>query len=369
MTTPIHIVEPTLRDETGHCFSHVRSLAEANVQLGLPLHVWAGEEAALLFAGASAIDLHPYFRRMSKRFQTLWLYRRLLRSPGRIYVMTASRTDVMMLDWAAKGCIPPGKVYLLFHWLKLNERKRAQMRKLAHRQPHIHTLAPTEGVCSVLRSCGFADAQTVPYPITPYVPSVAGESELSAFHHILYAGAARVDKGFPLVVSVVEYLAARQADVPVLIQASPPHKGIHEPGVEQALKKLSDVDYPFLDLRTDTMDSQQYRGLFAGAICLQLYDPIDYAADRISGVTLDAFSSGSPILATAGTWMARVVERFDAGMSIDDLAPSTVVAAVENIRRDFPAYRGHALTAGRTLQKENDASHLLRILADEHTQK
>ena len=43
-----------------------------------------------------------------------------------------------------------------------------------------------------------------------------------------------------------------------------------------------------------------YAKQFDGAICIQIYDRSDFA-DRISGVTLDAFMAGSPIMTTAGT--------------------------------------------------------------------
>ena len=44
--------------------------------------------------------------------------------------------------------------------------------------------------------------------------------------------------------------------------------------------------------------------MFDGAIVLQPYCREDFE-DQISGVTLDAFSAGAPVIATAGTWMAR----------------------------------------------------------------
>jgi len=54
-----------------------------------------------------------------------------------------------------------------------------------------------------------------------------------------------------------------------------------------------------------------YSALFRGRSGLQLYSRSDFA-DRISGVTLDALSHGSPIVTLPRDWMA-LVDEFGAG--------------------------------------------------------
>jgi len=363
MTLPLHVVEPTLADRTGHCYSHVLSLLEANRRLGLPIHVWADRAATGLFPDQPGVAFHAHFRHSLRRPQTFLLYRRLLRQPGRIYIPTGTRTDLLLLNWAARGTIPERKAYLLFHWLKLSQRKRRQLGKLAGRQPHVVTLAPTAGMAERLTGCGFRTARAVPYPITPIEADLLPVGP-SPFRYVLSAGAAREDKGFSHVVRLVEFLADGNSDIPVLVQTSPPHTGTHEPAVAAAMARLNAARFPHLQLRTDTLAEDQYYGLFPGSICLQLYDPHEYAADRLSGVTLDALSCGSPVIATAGTWMAKVAERFNAGVAVDTVTPESVHEAVRHICANFAVFEANARDAGRVLQDENDATHILKAVTD-----
>ena len=106
----------------------------------------------------------------------------------------------------------------------------------------------------------------------------------------------------------------------------------------------------------------EYANLFVGAICLQLYDRSDFS-DRISGVTLDAFSAGSPVVATAGTWIARMIPRFGAGVEVDDVSPPQILSAAQRIIADYARYNQLAREAGKALQHENSAETLFRALA------
>ncbi|OPZ27360.1 MAG: hypothetical protein BWZ02_01662 [Lentisphaerae bacterium ADurb.BinA184] len=360
MTPPIHIVEPTLVDKTGHCYSQVLSLLEANREWRLPLEIWAGRSAGGLFGGYGDVVVHAHFRRALRRPQALLLYRRLLRRPGRIYLPTGTRRDLVLLDLAAPGRIPEATVFLLFHWLKLSVRKRRHLERLARRQPGLVTLAPSPAIVELLVSCGFREARAVPYPITP-VAAAGGEAV--AFRHILFGGAAREDKGFGAVVCLVEALARAGASLPVLVQTSPPHTGVHTPAIAAELARLDAAGYPHLERRGRTLDEAAYFEQYRGAVVLQLYDAREYAADRISGVTLDALSCGAPVVATAGTWMGQVVERFGAGLTLGDLGPDAVRRACEAVIAEFATFSARARQAGATLQREHHGGNILRLLA------
>jgi hypothetical protein len=123
------------------------------------------------------------------------------------------------------------------------------------------------------------------------------------------------------------------------------------------------VPYPYLRLYPETLKPDEYAKLFAGAICIQLYNA-DLFSDRISGVTLDALSAGSPIVATAGTWIARMVQRFDAGKIIDSPEPETTLSAIQEIITDYPHYSKNAYAAGLVLQQENSAEFLFNTLVE-----
>ena len=360
--TILHIVEPTLESEAGHCHSFVESLCRARETGGPDLCVWAGRRARLPRLSAAGVAVRPYFRRRVRRLQEYLLLSRLLRSPGRIFIATAGRADLALLDLAARGKVPSGKVFLFFHWVRPAPGKEERFRKAARRQPHLTLLAPTESVAETLRSFGFGATRVVPYPITPAAGAPAEEPP--AFRHLLYAGAARQDKGFSAVVDLVARLAETGRDLPVVVQASADHYGKYDPRTKADIARLEGVRYPHLRILRETLDGPPYADLFRGAICLQPYNRDDFA-DRISGVTLDALSAGCPVAATSGTWMARVAERFGAGRALDDPSAPSLLAAVDGIRADYGRYRENAFRAGWTLQEENSARRLLSILAGE----
>jgi glycosyltransferase involved in cell wall biosynthesis len=356
---PVHLVEPTLESEAGHCHSFVRSLCAARREEDGAFTVYAGSRARLPNLEGPGVRVVPYFRRRVRRPQAFFLYRKLLREPGRILVSTAGRVDMALLSLAAGGKIAPAKVFLYLHWVNLTPSKRDCFRKMGARQPNLVLMGPTETVAGVFRGCGFRDVRVVPYPITP-VPAEPLHA-LGAFRHVLFAGAARQDKGFPKIVDLVCRMAKDGTGIPMTIQASPTHYGKYDEGVRSELDRLRKAAYPGLRRIPDTLDQEAYREMFEGAIVLQPYAREDFT-DRISGVTLDAFSAGAPIIATSGTWMARVADRFGAGLGLDDPTPEALLGAVDAIRGSYARFRANALEAGRTLQSEHGARNLLEAV-------
>lgn len=356
---PMNIVEPTLEGESGHCRSFLLSLCGAGIGREVSFRVYGGKRANLSGVEGARCEVIRFFSRRYRRLQAFALYRRLLRETGRIFVSTAGRTDMVLLDLAAKGGIPPGKVFLYFHWLRPSPRKMAYFRRFAVSHPGVTVLGPTDAVIGPFRECGFRDARVVPYPITPSGPD--RERSGDRFRHILFAGAARRDKGFSRVVDLMCDMTARGVAIPFSIQASPDHYEKHGEGIQADLERLRKVSPPWLKMFPDTLGGEGYRAMFQGAIVLQPYARDDFA-DRVSGVTLDAFSAGAPVIATAGTWMARVADRFAAGAAVEDLSPPALLSAVETIRADYPRYHRNALEGGRALQEEHSARHLLEVL-------
>ena len=360
MPDTINIVEPTLVNEAGHCYSFISSLCKAGDGTRM-LRLWAGRDAALTFAGKN-VQIQKHFNRKIRRLQSYFLYRRLLATPGRIFISTAGRTDLLLIDWAARGVVPPKKVYLYFHWFRPSEQKIGQLRKLALKQPNLEILGPTASVVKIFRDAGFGNANVVPYPILEQ--DVPNPAEPVAFRHLLFAGAARQDKGFSHVVDLVAHLHERGMNIPVTLQTSPEHYGKYDAKTRADLQRLQAIGYAHLQLSRETLGKTEYAAQFEGAICLQLYDTEDFS-DRISGVTLDAFSAGCPILASSGTWIARMAQRFDAGVVVEEMTPAKVLPAIQHIISNYAQFSRHASAAGETLQKENSAATLFKIIANQ----
>ena len=355
----IDIVEPTLSSEAGHCHSFVESVCAARREGEDGITLYAGSRARLPRIEGLGVRVVPYFHRRIRKPEAFLLYRKLLRGPGRIFVPTAGRADLTMLSLAAGRSIPPGKAFLYFHWVKPDPSKRDFFRRASGRQPGLTLMGPTETVAGVFRECGFRDVRVVPYPASPEPVEAAGAG--GVFRHVLFAGAARRDKGFPAVVDLVRLLSDAGSGIPMVVQASPEHYGKFDDGIPAELDRLAKASSARLTIVPETLGAAEYRAMFDGAIVLQPYSRDDFA-DRISGVTLDAFSAGAPVIATAGTWMARAALRFGAGVAIEDLSPASILSAVEGVRAEYPRFRRNALEAGSALRKEHDARRLLEVL-------
>lgn len=356
----INFVEPTLSSEAGHCHSFVESVCSARREGEGGITVYAGSRARLPRIEGMGVRVVPYFHRRVRRPEAFLLYRKLLREPGRVFVPTAGRADLTMLSLAAGRSIPPGKVFLYFHWLKPDPSKMEFFRKAARKQPDLTLMGPTETVAGVFRECGFRDVRVVPYPGSRAPTEAVGAVE-GVFRHVLYAGAARRDKGFPAVVEFARYLAGTGSVIPLTVQASPEHYGKFDEGIPAERDRLRKSSASWLRILPETLEAREYRAMFDGAIVLQPYSRDDFA-DKISGVTLDAFSAGAPVVATAGTWMARAALRFGAGVALEDPSPPSILSAVEAVRAEYPRFRRNALEAGSALREEHDPRRLLEVL-------
>jgi hypothetical protein len=96
---PVHVVEPTLVDEAGHCAARFFDLLSSAPDLRFSL--WADRRVRTDLFARATVDVQPYFFRRLRRLQAAWLYRRLLRTAGTVYVPTAGYFDLRALDLAA----------------------------------------------------------------------------------------------------------------------------------------------------------------------------------------------------------------------------------------------------------------------------
>lgn len=349
----LNIIEPTLNSYTGHCYSLVDAIAQA-----APVdqvRVWAGRESAQFWRGRGQIE--PYFFRPIRKFQSYFLFRRLLAEPGKILLSTAGTSDLILLDWATKSQIPEKKVYLYVHWLGAKASKAATLAKVAKKQPNLEILCATASTTSFFEELGFRST-TVSYPRPRMASSV---QPAQAFSHLLFAGAARLDKGFDRVADLVQDLARTQAQWPIWVQASSTHQARHGAEILAQIAKIRQSAYANLTLLENTLSPQEYQAMFSGAISLQPYSASDFE-DRVSGVTLDALSAGCPVVVTANTWLGRVVMKHNAGVVTSDLTPLGLKTAVDQVLQDYPGYSQRAMKAGQLLCQEHSAAAMMAAI-------
>lgn len=349
----LNIVEPTLNSYTGHCYSLVEAIAQA-----APVdqvRIWAGWESAKFWQGPGQIE--PYFYRSIRKFQSYFLFKRLLTEPGKLLLSTAGTSDLILLDSAAQGVIAEKKVYLYVHWLGAKAFKAAKLAKIARNQPHLEILCATASTTSFFKDIGFR-ATTVAYPRASVELTM---QPVQPFRHLLFAGAARLDKGFDRIADLVENLAQTQAEWPIWIQASATHQARHDPAILAQIAKIRQSGYLNLILLENTLSPHDYHAMFPGAISIQPYSASDFE-DRVSGVTLDALSAGCPVVVTDNTWLGRIVMKHNAGVATDDLSPSGLKRALEEVLRDYAGYSQRAAQAGQLLRHEYSAGEMMAAI-------
>ena len=358
MKNCLHIIEPTLVSESGHCNSFIESLV--NEYPNEKLVIWADKKNKLKFQSQHNLEVivKPYFFRRIRKIQSIFLYKELLKTQEKILISTANRTDLLLLNFLSKNKIPKGKVFLFFHWINLNQKKIKQLKAIATKQPNLVIIAPTETIAKDFNEAGFSNVKVIAYPITKSPQKTENEVKFKA---VSFIGAARQDKGFAKVVNLIAYAEKMNLEIPFKIQTSADHYGKYDPKTEADILRLSKSKYPRLELIQLTLSKKEYLDSFEGTICLQLYNTKDFT-DRVSGVTLDALSSSTPIITTDGTWIARQVSRFNAGIIIKNTSPAEVVLAINQIRENYKVYCKGAAYGGQTLQIEHNASNLIELL-------
>lgn len=367
MSIALHIIEPTLTGLAGHCHSLVRALADAAAECDVT--VWAGRGGNATWQPPGR--LVPYFHRRWRRLQGLWLLRRLLRdgsppgqSPGgadsRILIATAGTADLVIADWAAGGALAPQRLFLFVHWLGGKPGKARRLAAIARRQPELHILAPTVAVADFFSACGFKTS-LVPYPLAVGTDPAALPGSPVAFKHLLVAGGARLDKGFAEIVDLVAHLQSCGAQWPITVQTATEDRQRADPALQAQLSRLRGLGYRGLTLLDQALSPEAYQALFSGALVLQPYRAQDFQ-DRVSGVTLDALRAGAPLVVSAGTWMARQVRGFDAGVATADLSAPGLLRAIETVLADHARYAAGACQAGASVVSQHSARALLDVV-------
>ena len=334
----LEIVEPTLVSEAGHCaalFASLRTAAPA-----LPYRLWIDRQAQLPRIEQHGVPLQRFFRRRWRKLQAPWLYRQLLRAGDPILVPTATWFDLRALDLAAAGRIAPLRAFLYFHKWRASAARASALARLARRQPDLALFGTSEAIVQALRQAGFAHvAQVIPVLGADFTPQTG-----APFRALLSAGAARADKGFAHVVDLVEHLQATGSSLPIVVQTSGDHYGRFDERTRADRQRLRQCAYPHLTVLAETLDAQQYQGLFAGTICLQPYGRTDYA-DKMSAVTFDALRSGAPIITVAGTTMAAIAEHSGAGVVVEQPTPQALLQACTTVIQQYPRYSDRARSA------------------------
>jgi len=355
----INVVEPTLASEAGHCAALLRGLRAAAPAMAL--RVWIDRHAQLPGWHDGAMQLEPVFHRRWRKLQALLLYRRLLRAADPVLIPTATYFDLRALDLAARGILPPHRVFLYFHKLRVGARRARALALLARRQPALELFGTSDEIVARLRAAGFTQVRRILPVLAAGGSATPAGAAPPPFRCLLAAGAARADKGFSRIVDLVEWMAQSGSTLPIAVQTSGDHYGRYDERTAADLVRLRACRYQGLTLLDDTLDGARYAALFPGAICLQPYERAEYA-DKMSAVTFDALRAGAPVITLSGTTMADIVANSGAGMVIDEAGPQVLLAAAGAVLARYPDLQARAFAAGAAFDPANSWAPLVERL-------
>ncbi|MDX8409855.1 MAG: hypothetical protein R8J84_07455 [Mariprofundales bacterium] len=355
----LHILEPTLINDAGHCFTVASALIGAASMRQLPIHLWLGKEADSQLISASGVQLTPYFSRKLRRIQLHFLLRRLLADGETVFVPTASRSELLAYALIPRRLRQRGKVVFYVHQMGMDGRRFARLQWIARKAPEARILTTTEALADAIRRAGLRNVQRQACPFA--LPHEAPES--THFCQVIFPGMARMDKNLPLVAKLIACMQTTQSTIPLLLQAGPNHHGEYAPDVAALLSQIRQLDYPHLTMPSCAMHGEAYLEQFVGGICLQPYR-VDQYANKISGITLDALARGCPVVVRQGIWPATMVAQFDAGVVVDSEDAAAWLRAIEMVIGDYARYQANCRQAYLYLQQEHDPSHLLATLQE-----
>ncbi len=357
----LRVLEPNLVGASGHYGEFVRALALRAGGTFRTIEVRCDRDARLgSLAGCAPLEFRPSFPSAGRRAAEWRALREAASLPDPFLVLTARTPDVVMLEACSRiGRLPLEHARLYFHWRERSPAKRAATAACAKVRREALAIAPTPTTAEFLRATGWSRVIEIPYPaIAPAGPFPAGP-----LGRLLVAGAARMNKGIDKVAMLAERLAARRDPVELLVQSTGKRRsGATGRAEAVAIARVRGSGCPGLRIDPEAPDRAQYVDRFRGSLVLTPYCPRTFA-DNVSGIALDALLHGAPVVATAGTWQARVIERFGAGTVMRAWDADSLDDAVADARRRWDEVSAGAVAAASALASEHDPAHLVRALA------
>jgi hypothetical protein len=195
-----------------------------------------------------------------------------------------------------------------------------------------------------------------------YIPqqAISVKSEEDAKLNICYLGAARTEKGFPLVAkAVMEFLATNErTEISFTLQISSQIMG-YTHDVERMVKKLKAVNDTRLHLIEAVQTPEQYEQVLAKTDALFLcYEKNRYAV-RSSGIVIEALANAKNVIVTKGTFPEFIAA--ESGISVEGV--DDVVNAIDTLANKRDYYHQLAKERSEVFQNEISSKGMTALLS------
>jgi len=369
----IAIIEPNLVDYTGHYYSFVSELKHGFEELGDEVEVFMPENSEAPIIGIKVLprlNRSPAsrIRTYSKILLDILRFARILKNIQRrfdVLVFTSADNPQMIggvsLIWTKKPLIFYFHAPELYFYPMRKSLKLLKVSNALKRKP-ISFITPAVLEQKITQDIFFKKIKLfpeAPYPLTP--PFSFEKLPNCNDFYLGYLGDARKEKNF---ITLIELINAAPEEIGFIVQCNPPGCGFYEAGIKEAIGHIKGVQRDRLSIFEKPLPQNEYGELLnKSSIVWCLYDKSHYR-NRVSGILLEAWSLGKPVITTSGTWMAKQVEKYGGGIVLATLEVQDILKAIEKIRDDYARFSAEAEAAGRILYEKNNGVALARFIKD-----
>lgn len=350
------VIEPNLRNPSGHYAEFVRAVGSRVADNALEVFAHPAADAMLAsMPGVSVCTVSPRVGEPLAEWRTI---RRCISEERPFLTLTADGRHAVAASVSARLTLKnPGQANFFFHRAPTTWRDNLLYPLTEIAREYSRAITATEQVAERLRELGWRRVEYVPYPaLAPVQPP-----EPLPFSHLLMAGAARLNKGLDLVAALACKWAEEGRSEQLFVQVSGKHASKHGKREAVFLEKLLTSGYQGLQTDPVPPDRKGYIERFRGALVIAPYAREQFAT-QVSGVVLDALLHGAPVIVTSGTWPASLVNRFGAGVSLDERTPDSLASAIDTVLNDWDSFSAKACAAARVLAIEHDPLQLINVL-------
>ncbi len=168
----------------------------------------------------------------------------------------------------------------------------------------------------------------------PALPPTSGAQNSGQPLRILYAGNARMEKGFNLLPAAAQAIKERYLETgraQMIIQANDSVVG-GEVGIYEARQKLSAYPGSQIKLINHPLSVPDFHRLILQSDIVLLPYGADAYRNRSSGILLQALITGKVVVVPANTWLsAQITEETGRSYDTPDAFPQALISAIENI--------------------------------------
>lgn len=372
----IMIVDPILVNYGGHYYHFNTELKKAFEKLGCEIDFLLLRDIQIPIKGKKLIPSYPFYQLQSsftlKRLFLHFIYiikvsslfRKIQKEYDCAVISNVDSWDILF-SVGLSGFRKP--IFLYMHSGKIFNNQKYEMIKrmfcsLCLENKFIYFLTHLSVKWCVF-SKEFATFQpqfisNVAYPITR-LPIIQNQEKKGIFY-VASLGGPRKEKGFDSIVDLVTSDVSEQFRF--IIQCNPPASGKYGTRIQEDVSKLLSLKKRNLIIINHSLSSEEYFNyLNKSSVILCIYEPQAYK-NRFSGILLEAWVYGKPVIVSNGTWLSEQVQKHGGGIIVKTTKPLDLVKAIETIKSNYQEFERQAYKAGELMYKKNCSLKLVKLI-------